>query len=310
MLSEYAVEPAAIGADWNTFRYLIENFGADKGRLISRFPDKWEKKVIKSAKDAGVPDIRMASIIDRLRRAKHKIVDFNRGYDNDTTWIENAAHEHGIRAFRAIICREGTMPCAEALAPSDCSEEQPLFAAPISRDVPRSADDIAVALFHLALGAREIDIVDPFFDLRPKEGNYIDPLASLLAKLALTASNPKVIRVHFRSFPSRPPPTILARDAAAQLDGLLPTGYCLELYEWSEVPGGEDLHDRYFLADVGGLMIGAGLSAVGSKQTATFALLDAAHAQRLRSRFAPTSSVYARAGSAVRINSDGTTALL
>lgn len=44
MLSEYAVEPAAIGADWRTFKDLIDRFGADRGRLISRLPVKWEKR--------------------------------------------------------------------------------------------------------------------------------------------------------------------------------------------------------------------------------------------------------------------------
>ena len=37
MLSEYAVEPAAIGADWSTFKDLIDRFGADRcenGRAI------------------------------------------------------------------------------------------------------------------------------------------------------------------------------------------------------------------------------------------------------------------------------------
>jgi hypothetical protein len=42
MLYEYAVEPRAIGSNWETFRYVIEKFGFDKGRLISDFPhSKW-----------------------------------------------------------------------------------------------------------------------------------------------------------------------------------------------------------------------------------------------------------------------------
>jgi hypothetical protein len=309
MLSEYAVEPAAIGADWNTFLYLIEKFGADKGRLISRFPNKWEKKVIESAKEAGVPDVRMASIIDRLKRSKHAIVDFNRTYNHEAAWIANAVREHGLRAFRAIICREGLTGCPQTLAPNDCISDHPLFSAPISRDIPRSSSDIAEALFVLALAAREIDIIDPFFDLRPAEGNYLGPLTSLCAKLARASSNSKVIRVHFRSRPSRPTPEILARDARARLNGILPPGYCLELHEWREISGGEDLHDRFFLADVGGLMIGAGFSAEGQTQTATFTLLDVTHAQRLRSRFASTSAVYVRVEPSVRINADGSSEL-
>src|SRR5690606_5158278 len=83
MLSEYAVEPAAIGSDWRTFKDLIDRFGADKGRLISRLPAKWERKVIQAAREAGVPDVRMTDIVERLRDSKHKVVDFNRTYDHD-----------------------------------------------------------------------------------------------------------------------------------------------------------------------------------------------------------------------------------
>jgi hypothetical protein len=43
--------------------------------------------------------------------------------------------------------------------------------------------------------AREIDIVDLFFDLRPAKGDYIGPLAALLAKLAVAAPAAKVTRV-------------------------------------------------------------------------------------------------------------------
>ncbi|WP_299627606.1 hypothetical protein [uncultured Tateyamaria sp.] len=305
MLSEYAVEPAAIGTDWNTFRYLIEKFGADKGRLISRFPNKWEKKVIQAAKDAGLSEVKLASVVERLHGAKHKVVSFNRTYDHETSWVDNAIREHGHRPFRAIVCGEGAVTCAEALAPDDCFDENAFFNAPISRDVARTSDDIADALLLIALVAGEIDIVDPYFDLRPAKGNYTGPLTSLLGKLAAATPTPKVIKVHFRSHDSRPPPNILAQNAPALINGILPQGYSLELYEWTEVPGGEDLHDRFFLTDVGGLMVGAGLAAAGPGETATFTLLDNTHAQQLRSRFSANSTVYTRVGSAVRVDANG-----
>ena len=306
MLSEYAVEPATIGADWSTFRYLIEKFGADKGRLISRLPSKWERKVIKAAKDAGVSNVKIHSIVERLHGAKHKVADFNRVYDHEVSWIDNAVREHGGRPFRAIISSDCATPCAEVLPPDDCLDDHPLFSAPISRNVARTADEIASALHLFAVVALEIDIVDPYFDLRSVKGDYIGPLALLLAKLAAAASTPKVIRVHFRSHESRPPSNILARDATTHTRGLLPPGYRLELYEWSEVPGGEDLHDRFFLTEFGGIMIGAGLSAEGPEESATFTLLDVEHSQGLRSRFSATSTVYTRVGSVVRINADDT----
>ena len=95
MLSEYAVEPAAIGADWRTFKDLIDRFGADKGRLISRLPVKWEKEVIQAARNAGVPDVRMIRIVERLRDSKHKVVNFNRTYDTRQTGSQRHARTRG-----------------------------------------------------------------------------------------------------------------------------------------------------------------------------------------------------------------------
>ncbi len=43
MLYEYAVEPQAIGANWQTLRYIVEKFGFDRGRLISDFPEHWSR---------------------------------------------------------------------------------------------------------------------------------------------------------------------------------------------------------------------------------------------------------------------------
>jgi len=309
MLSEYAVEPAAIGEDWRTFKDLIDRFGADKGRLISRLPTKWEKKVIEAAKEAGVSDVRMTDIVERLRNSKHKVVDFNRTYDHDAAWIDNALREHAARQFKAIICDAGKAACAEAMEPDDCSDAHALFGATTSCDVTRTADQIADALHTITAVSKEVDIVDPYFDLRPTKGNYLATLISLLARLAVDPGQTKAIRVHFRDHDSRPSPEVLARDGSARVGGLLPPGYRIELYSWSARQGGEDFHDRYVLSDIGGIMIGAGLSADGSGESAAFTLLNFEHAQGLRSRFASGSTVYTRVGSAVRILDDGSAEL-
>lgn len=67
--------------------------------------------------------------------------------------------------------------------------------------------------------------------------------------------------------------------------------------------------DRYVLSDLGWIMIGAGLSADGSGESAAFTLLNFEQAQGLRSRFASGSTVYTRVGSAVRILDDGSAEL-
>jgi hypothetical protein len=310
MISEYAVEPAAIGADWATFKDLIDRFGADKGRLISRFPRKWEKKVIHAAKAAGVPDVRLASIVERLRCGSYKIADFCRDFDHERDWIGNALREHEARPFHAIVCSSDAQGCAAALSPDDCADAEPRFSAPVSQDIVRAPEDIAGVLTALAAAAQEIDLVDPYFDLRATNGDYLAPLTELLARLAAMPVAPKTIRIHFRTHPTRPTPELLARDGERLTRGMIPDGYILELCEWQEIPNGEDFHDRFFLTDIGGLMVGAGFSATGVAETATFSLLDYAHAQQLRGRFLVGAAVYAKIGSTVRIHSDGSTEVL
>lgn len=309
MLSEYAVEPAAIGSDWRTFKDLIDRFRADKGRLISRLPAKWERKVIQAAREAGVPDVRMTDIVERLRDSKHKVVDFNRTYDHEADWIDNALREHADQPFRAIICDADRAACSEAMEPDDCSDAHALFRTTTSCDVTRTAEEIAEALHTITAVSKEVDIVDPYFDLRPTKGNYLATLVSLLGRLARDPGQSKAIRIHFRDHDTRPSAEVLARDGSAQVRGLLPPGYRIELYAWSQRQGGEDFHDRYVLTDLGGIMIGAGLSADGPGESAAFTLLNFEHAQRLRSRFASASTVYTRIGSAVRIRDDGSTEL-
>ena len=306
MHSEYAVEPAAIGADWNTFKYIIEKFGFEKGRLISRLPGKWEKKVLAAAKDAGVSDIRISSMIERLKNTKKiRIVDFGRTFDGSQSWVDNALREHASRPFRGIICAAKPAGCAEALTAADCDDENDLMEAPISRDVARVADSISDALFVLTASSEEIDIVDPFFDLRPEKGDFMGPITSLLTKLSIAGFCAKTIRIHFRTHGTRPPDHILARDAPRLTRGLIPHSFKLQLFEWAQIPGGKDFHDRFILTNAGGLMIGIGPSARGATETATFTLLADTHAQEIRARFTYESTVYNRVGAVVQVDSEG-----
>ena len=128
-------------------------------------PRRWEQNVIAAAKGAKFSDVRMTSLVERLRRTKRqRVVDFGRSYDPNKAWMENALVEHGRRPFRAIIGTAADAACGESLTPDLCDEDNELIATPGSRDIPRTADAIADAILMLACAAREIDIVDPFFD--------------------------------------------------------------------------------------------------------------------------------------------------
>lgn len=310
MHSEYAVEPAAIGANWETFRFLIEKFGFDKGRLISRMPKRWEKKVITVAKDAGLSDVQRTKLVERLRHTKkRRVVDFGRCYDSNANWMANALEEHRKRPFRAIIGATEDAACSMSLTPDVCDDDHELIAAPNSRNVRRTADAIAGALLMFVYASREIDVVDPYFDINSRRPDYIGPLASLLKQLAELGDAGKTIRIHWRTHESRPRVEDLLRDATRRANGIIPQGFVLQLCEWEEVENGEDFHDRHVLSECGGITIGAGLAAVGAQEHTTFALHGDDHAASLRQRFSAGSRVY-RKIFGVELYDDGRAVLL
>lgn len=302
MLFEYAVEPQAIGSSWQTFLYLIEKFGFDRGRLISRLPGKWEKKVIQAAKEAGVPDIRMASIIERLRNAKLAMVDLGRPYDSEKAWIENALTEHQRSPFRAIIAQKKSGGNVHVLAVADVDEQQPLMAVAQDCAVSREAESIAGALSGFLRASTRILFVDPFFD--PYNARYKTTLRACLA--VVKADNPSAAcEIHYRYHNNKPTNTELEREAASLFNEVIPEGLAVSVYCWRERSGGADFHARYLLTDRGGVGIDAGFSAEGPHQTTDMHLMSVVLSQARLTAFARDATDFELVEPILEIRSDG-----
>lgn len=74
-------------------------------------------------------------------------------------------------------------------------------------DELRAADEMDLETYRrpaLTAVSKEVDIVDPYFDLRPTKGNYLATLVSLLVQLARDPGQSKAIRIHFRDHDTRP----------------------------------------------------------------------------------------------------------
>jgi len=105
MLFEYAVEPKAIGADWQTCRYLMEKFGFDCGRLISLFPKGWFRMAYEASGHLKpIERKRVEEILGRSRTSK--VIRSGRPYSADMDWLGNAVLQQGIDPFHAIIAEE------------------------------------------------------------------------------------------------------------------------------------------------------------------------------------------------------------
>lgn len=282
MLYEYAIDPQALGSSWQNFRYIIEKFGFDKGRLISQFPKQWFREVY--AATDGMPPMQKKRIEEALNQAKkNKVARFNRPYDSSMAcWLDAALREHDREPFHAIIANENPGGDSEVCFAEDLDENDELMAVPHDCAVKRDIESITAALrSFLRLGSR-IVFVDPFFD------PYCDRQRLLFLECFTIVKdlNPKAAcEIHYRFHRNKPSNEELERDATRLFKEIIPDGICLTVYCWKERVGGEDFHARYLLTERGGLRVDAGFDPVGDHQNTDIALMDYELCQRRLASF-------------------------
>ena len=307
MHHEYAVEPAAVGSSWDAFRYIFEKFGFQKGRLISRFPRTWARLVIETAEQSEVGPLARARIVEKLNQ-KRRTAFVRTGRDYDPTlgnWVENAAASHAISPFHGIIAQQGAQLGGAAISVADLDDDHPLMVVPTSCDIPRTPKNIADVCFLLLYAAREINLVDPYFNFVGVSQNYRGPLEQMMHALQVAGKTNVHIRIHYRARYAPSSQADILNNPGHWVNVTIPTGYELHLYAWEQRQDGERLHDRFLLCDCGGMTVGTGFSASVVQEKATFALLDDVHAQELRSKFADGATVYTQAERGVRVKSNG-----
>jgi hypothetical protein len=303
MLFEYAVEPEAIGSSWQNFRYLIEKFGFDRGRLISQFPKSWFRMVYEAS--ASLKEVERKRLVESLNRAKHaKFIRSGRPYDPNGTWIQNAIAQHGVNPFHAIIASANPEGLASILVADDTDETNPLMDAPTTWEVERVGATLARAMGPLLRSAKEILFIDRYFDISEKR--YLETLKACLDVLHANGSKGVCCEIHYGDHDSRPDAAYIEKHAPKWLAEILPDGMSIALFAWKEKSGGEDFHARYLLTDVGGLTVDSGFSADGGHQKVPLGLLGSEFVQTKLKAFARTSTLYDLVGPVLEISSDGT----
>ena len=305
MLHEYAVEPHAIGSDWHTFRYLIEKFGFDRGRLISRFPKRWFREVYSAS--SGFTDMQRKYMEEMLAQAKkYKVVHSGRPYDPGLGgWLDNALAQQGVDPFHAIIAEVKPVGQGVVLEAAKIDEREPLLAAPHTWEVARVGAVLANAIGPMLKSARTVLLVDPYFDIR--EPRYQETLQACLEIVQSSNAGGARCEIHYRDHDTRPPPEMVEREARRWLAGIIPDGMSITLFAWTEKARGEDFHARYLLTDVGGISVEAGFSAEGDHQKVLLGLLALDLVQAKTASFERGSTVYDLVGPVLEIAADGRT---
>jgi hypothetical protein len=303
MLFEYAVEPKVISTTWQSFRYFIEKFGFDRGRLIAQFPKEWVKEVYASAGE--MKPIERQRFVETLNLAKRsKLVRSGRPYDPALGgWLDNAVAQQGTAPFHAIIAHANPTGSAEILVADEVDENHPLMVSPHTWEVQRSGAALAQAMGPLLRSARTILFVDRYFD--PRNPRYKETLRACLQLISAAGGNPPRIEIHFCDHDTRPSAEIVERDAPKWLHDVLPDGLAVSFFAWNEIAGGADFHARYLLTDLGGMNVESGFDAQGAHQNVQIGLLSDGLARQKFAAFARNAGIYQLVEPVLQVRSDG-----
>jgi hypothetical protein len=122
--------------------------------------------------------------------------------------------------------------------------------------------------------AQRILLVDPHF--RASKPKFLSPFAEFLRVVAVGPPE-LVVELHTGHIADDAPPfEIFRQECERHLPGVIPVGINLIVHRWKNRDGGERLHNRYILTDIGGVQFGVGLDEGDPGTTDDVTLLDTA----------------------------------
>lgn len=282
MIFEYALEPSLL-ADWNRFQRLVALFGMTKGRLISRYPRNWSRRVYDAAPSGTTEKTKIEIALQRIQG--DLLLPRKHIWDEKLDWLRNAVAEHGRSPFQAILagCTHSYAVVVDA-TDLDATDLPQLLRHGPSQIHTRNAQELGRAVRPLLLLSKKVLIIEPNFTI--KSPKFRGPLeAILMATLDLDNHVRRDIEVEIHVGMDKLDEYL---DKAASLNAFLqphvPETMTLTVVGWHK----EDLHNRYLITDRVGISIGEGIGLPDARSSRTddvLAPLDATTAGTLMRRY-------------------------
>ena len=240
-----------------------ENFGLGTPRIISRYPHKHWRRLVWAAWVAGNDDgkendqKRMETLISQLSEVMVKRQDGV--WSSDDPWLNNAVKEHGRAPFHAVLARSNAIDHERVLVADELDENTPLWAAKRGMTIARTAEAIADAVGDMLRAAADIVFVDPYF--APHRRRFVKVLDACFGKCfdGRIVPAPR-IRIFTDSDSDKNGEFgFFKKQCNVHLPGTLPAGHQLTIRRLKARAGGERLHNRYILTELGGVSFGVGL---------------------------------------------------
>jgi hypothetical protein len=150
--------------DRNNHRFFIGNFGLSYGRMISRYPKNWIKRVWQSFEYGRDMDKkRLEEFLSLMKESMVKRKDYS-WEDSRGSWIENALIEHNRHPFRAILARNNDKNLPQIIRDFDIGSVQATnWESCHGITIKRNAAEMLFAVEMMLLCCRWVKFIDPYF---------------------------------------------------------------------------------------------------------------------------------------------------
>lgn len=288
MIREVAIEPDLLvefAKKPELYLYLLrDGFGLGEPRILSRYPTNWTERVLNRFRSEWSRLEAEATTDEakgrlQFRRTKFEAllvslceVSIDRGdlkYHEPTGWLQNTL-KHSPEPIQAILAAEAQGVPGHVFVGDDFFES-PRWKLDKSCHVRRDTVTLVAAIAPLLERCSRVILVDPFF--HPDSRHHMDALRGFLQALRGRRSRPHLERFELLATKRRDKKNLgwsyFEEECRTKIEPLLPFGIKMRIawIEELESSVGEQLHNRYVLTNLGGVVFGIGLDA-GPKTTA------------------------------------------
>ena len=184
MIYEYALEPELV-ATWTNrkdYRYFMPSFGLGQGRIVSRYPKRWQRLVWNAPRaNDDFSRMRLEALLNKLSETMVRRSDIHWDADS-TSWMENSEGEHEKRPFHAILARENPRNHTHVLTELDIDELSTCrWAVESTRSVQRTAARMAGLVAPLLRCSSTVLFIDPYF--RPDKLRYRKSFTAFMERI-------------------------------------------------------------------------------------------------------------------------------
>lgn len=291
--NEYAIEPDLF-ANYHLGSEILAGIGISEGRIVGAIPKAWVDRVRRVGGKHYRP-VEQLKLVEQLNALRGAIIPRFFDYDGTRPWRDQAFEAHAESPFHALLLN-GPVAKSAVIDASLGLAGEPLWQSSRSIKIPRAAANLSVALSPLLTRARDVAVVDAYFNpaMQLRHSKWLRPLQAIasslptdgrLTRFEVHALNPRVSKDKW-------PPGLFTTHCNRNLYAALPSGMKIKAMLWQERNGGVEFHERLIVTDIGGVLIDPGLDDGPAGEVYKLRLLSQDEIPAYFSMFTPVSAPY------------------